>query len=79
MLKNARQIRRIKKLSEDNAMCFHSENSALGLYYNDTIKMVQRAMRNLLLFSKVTMCQGTVQTVSCITIHRLHRGFLKLG
>lgn len=49
-----------KKKSENNALCFHSEISAPGVYCNDTIKTVQRAMRNLLLFSKITTCQGII-------------------
>lgn len=44
--------KKYKKLSENNAMCFHTEISAPEVYWNDTIKTV--------LFSGITACQGTV-------------------
>lgn len=50
MVKNAQQMKIIKrKLSENNAMYFHSEISAPKVYSNDTIKTVQVIMRKFLL------------------------------
>lgn len=75
MVKNAQQMKRIEKSSENNAMYFHSEISAPKVYSNDTIKTVQMVMRKFLLFFVFKApCPGTVQT-----IHRLHSRFLKLG